>query len=122
MTGSNPPAGDGVVLQAAGPDEALALSALQSAANLLAEIGPSPVEIVVQSGAVAGLVADHPQAGRLAEKLATLPTVTVLACRNALRAHHVDEDALAPGVGVVPAGIARVVERQRDGWAYVRVG
>ena len=113
---------DGVVLQAAGPDEGLVLSALQSAANLLAEIGPTPVEVVVQSGAVGGLVADHPQASTLAERLAGLSTVRVLACRNALRAHGVPEDALSPGVGVVPAGIARVVERQRDGWAYVRVG
>ena len=50
---------DGVVLQAAGPEEGLVLSALQSAAYLLAEIGPAPVEVVVQSGAVGGLVADH---------------------------------------------------------------
>ena len=113
---------DGVVLQAAGPEEGLVLSALQSAANLLAEIGPAPVEVVVQSGAVGGLVADHSQADELAERMADLPTVRVLACRNALRAHHVAEDALAPGVGVVPAGIARVVQRQRDGWAYLRVG
>lgn len=113
---------DAVVLQASGADAELAWSAWSSAKNLLAELPGTTVEVVVQGGAVTGLLSHHPTAARLAEARTDLPTVTILACANALRAHHVDPAQLGAGIRVVPAGIAHLVSRQREGWAYVRVG
>lgn len=108
-----------VVIQASGSDTELAARALAKAQNLLREHPETPVEIVVQGEAVTGLVDRHPVARAIALKLSDLPTVTILACRNAMKAHAVAESTLAPGIGAVPAGIARLAERQWDGWAYI---
>lgn len=111
-----------VVLQASGGDPELLLSAWRSALNLLAVLPGTPVEIVVQGAAVTGLVEGHHAADELSGQRPEQPEIHVLACRNALNAHHVDESELAAGIQVVPAGIAWLVQRQREGWAYVRVG
>lgn len=108
-----------VVIQASGTDANLPLSALRHAKNLIAETGEIPVEIVVQSGAVMSLIAGHPVAAAVADLRADLPSVRVLACRNAMRANNVDPTALADGIETVPAGIAWLSQRQWDGWAYV---
>ncbi|AQP49224.1 hypothetical protein BW730_05530 [Tessaracoccus aquimaris] len=110
-------------MQASGADADLPWKAWQSSLNLEAELPGSTVEIVVQGAAVASLIAAHPTAKRLVEALrGGTGDVTVLACANALRAHHIDPSDLAEGIDVVPAGIARLVTRQREGWSYVRIG
>jgi len=37
-----------------------------------------------------------------------------------MRAQQLSPEALLPGVGIVPAGVAQLVRRQREGWAYLR--
>ncbi len=111
------------MLQASGADADLPWKAWQSSLNLEAELPGTRIEIVVQGAAVASLIAAHPTAKRLVESIrSSTVDVAVLACANALRAHHVDPSDLAEGIDVVPAGIAHLVIRQRDGWSYVRVG
>ncbi|WP_052460441.1 DsrE family protein [Microbacterium gorillae] len=110
-----------VVIQAQGDDPALVLSAWQHAKNLLVVVGDDvPVEIVVQGAAVSGLTRGAPAAVTLAARRDDMPGVRVLVCRNAMRANDVDEDDLAEGFVPVPAGIAHLVQRQWEGWAYVR--
>lgn len=110
-----------VVLQASGNDMTLPLRAWQHAKNLTAAVGACEIEIVVQSGAVASLIEGHPIARRLAEQRAELPEVRVLVCRNAMRANEVTEEMLAAGFDAIPAGIARIAERQRAEWSFVPV-
>ncbi|NLY20631.1 MAG: hypothetical protein GXZ08_05070 [Tissierellia bacterium] len=40
-------------------------------------------------------------------------------CKNALNSNNIDEDNLPEFTEVVPAGIAEIVERQNEGYAYV---
>lgn len=108
----------GVVIQAAGADPALVVRAAQHAANLVRDVGAVPVDVVVQGAAVAALVDGSDAVAQAARLLAAFPTVRLLACRNAMRAHEVDESRLAPGVGAVPAGIGHIARRQWEGWAY----
>jgi len=46
--------------------------------------------------------------------------VIVAACENSMRSAGVTAEQLADGARIVPSGIAQLVRRQRDGWAYVR--
>jgi len=46
--------------------------------------------------------------------------VTIIACRNALKANSISEDLLPGFITVVPAGITRIITKQRDGYSYVR--
>ncbi len=41
-------------------------------------------------------------------------------CRNALRKFGIAEEALWPGLEVVPAGIVEIVKLQRGGFLYLR--
>lgn len=107
------------VFQAAGDSDELTLSALKKAANLLREHPATVIDIVVSGRAVLGLVDGHATAVAAAILLEGHPSVTVVACRNALHAHNIDERALAEPFTVVPAAVAHVVERQWQGWALV---
>ncbi|WP_207204831.1 DsrE family protein [Neobittarella massiliensis] len=46
--------------------------------------------------------------------------VVFTACQNALRANGISTQALPGFVHTVPAGIAELVDRQEEGWAYVK--
>ena len=46
--------------------------------------------------------------------------IEFVGCGNTMTAMHRSPDELIPGVKHVTAGIAEVVERQLDGWVYVR--
>ena len=109
------------VFQAAGESEELTLIALKKAANLLREHPATVIEIVVSGSAVHGLIDGHATAVAAAILLGDHPSTTVVACRNALHTHDIDESALADTFSVVPAAVARIAERQWDGWALVVV-
>ena len=54
------------------------------------------------------------------------PTLDSLAgsikvCANSLRSQDIDVSDLAEGIGVVPAAVSHLAERQWQGWAYVRI-
>lgn len=53
------------------------------------------------------------------EKLANR-SVEFIACNNALRANHIDKDSLLKFVGIVPAGVLELIEKQNEGYAYIR--
>ena len=46
--------------------------------------------------------------------------VVFAACSNTLRGFHIDVKQLIPGVLVVDSGVAEVVRRQEQGWAYLK--
>lgn len=109
----------GVVIHLNDPDPVKQAGVLVNITNLRNELGPdTPVELVVHGPALALALPDSPHA-------ATLETLSqnglaVAACANSMRALAVDADGLAPGVRVVPSGVAHLVRRQREGWAYLR--
>ena len=46
--------------------------------------------------------------------------VKFLACGNTMRMTGTTRDQLGPAVEIVPAGVIEIMERQRDGYAYIR--
>ena len=46
--------------------------------------------------------------------------VTIIACRNALKANSINEQLLPNFVTVVPAGITRIIIKQTEGYSYVK--
>lgn len=110
---------DGVVIHLDEGDPAKHETVLRSISNLTAELGDrTPVELVAHGPGLAVALTRSPHAGQLRELLGS--GVAVAACGNTMRRENLTEDDLVPGVQVVPAGIAHIVRRQREGWAYVR--
>lgn len=48
--------------------------------------------------------------------------VTFLACDNTIRERQLDPAKVLPDAGHVKAGIIHIVERQEDGWSYIKAG
>lgn len=117
LDSGNTEAGVVVHLDEAAPDKHA--SVLRNIGNLLDELGGrTQIELVVHGPGLAAALADAPHAARMRELLGR--GVAVAACANTMREKNVPTDALLDGVQVVPAGIAELVRRQREGWAYVR--
>lgn len=110
-----------VVFQLRSDDPQAVLGATRAAKNLLAELPETPMEIVVQGGAVSGLTKHTQWAEEFLAYLDKLGSAKVLACENALRAHGVDAADLLGVIQTVPAGVAHLAQRQWQGWAYLRV-
>lgn len=46
--------------------------------------------------------------------------IKVLACENTMRGQHLTKQDMLPSIGYVPAGVAEIVKREREGWSYVK--
>ena len=45
--------------------------------------------------------------------------VQVAACENTMRNQQLARADMHPNVSYVPGGVTEIVQRQRDGWAYL---
>jgi intracellular sulfur oxidation DsrE/DsrF family protein len=48
--------------------------------------------------------------------------VRFVVCENTLKNRNISKDLLIPNVEFVPAGIAEIVEKQEQGWSYIKGG
>lgn len=48
--------------------------------------------------------------------------VKFFACENTLKQKNIDRTAIVTEAGFVPAGIIYIVERQEQGWSYIKAG
>ena len=110
----------GVVIQVSEADPAKWEMALINARNVHKAYGDKPigVEIVAYGPGLKMLHSDSVVASGLAE--AQKNGVKLLACGNTMAMTHTTHDELTQGVGIVPAGVVEIIQRQQDGYAYVR--
>ena len=52
----------------------------------------------------------------------TAKGIRFLACENTMRDRNVDKAQLLPETSTVPAAIIHIMERQEDGWSYIKAG
>lgn len=80
------------------------------------------IEVLANGGAVTALKEENARAGKLYPVMEELAQKQVLfaACRNALLGNSIAENTLCPFVHTVPAGVAELAEKQRDGYAYIK--
>ena len=90
--------------------------------NLINGVKPDPIEVeIVSFGPGINMIKlDSP----VAEDIKKLQEMGVkfTACQNAMRAHKLELKDLLPGMVPVPAGIVEVVEKQEQGWIYIKGG
>lgn len=48
--------------------------------------------------------------------------IVFLACENTIKERKLDRTLVLPSAGSVQAGIIHIVERQEDGWSYIKAG
>ncbi|MBO1741569.1 DsrE family protein [Leifsonia sp. TF02-11] len=92
---------------------------LRNVSNLLDALDPgTQIELVVHGPAIGILLPGGPHS----EIVRALQNrgLAVVACQNTLRSEHISPEQLIPDAAIVPSGVAHLVLRQREGWAYLR--
>jgi intracellular sulfur oxidation DsrE/DsrF family protein len=94
--------------------------ALNNAKNLQSDLGAANVDIeIVAYGPGIGMVkADSVVGTRVDEALKS--GVKVLACENTMRGQKLTKPDMLAGIGYVSAGVVEIMEKQQQGWAYIR--
>ena len=94
--------------------------ALNNAANVQKELGKENVDIriVVYGNGIGMLKLDSEVAGRV--KQAVDRGIVVVACENTMKGRKITRADMLPYSGYVKAGIVEIMQRQRDGYVYVR--
>lgn len=110
----------GVVIQVSEADPAKWEMALINARNVRKAYRDKNVgiEIVAYGPGLKMLRKDSPLSSGLEE--ASKNGVKLLACGNTMSMTHTSREELNHAVGIVPAGVVEIMERQQEGYAYVR--
>ncbi len=94
--------------------------ALNNAQNVINDLGSATValEIVVYGPGIGMLKSDSPVAARIAAALKG--GMQIVACENTLAAQKLTRADMLPDIGYVPAGVVELMQKQQQGYAYVR--
>lgn len=115
------PAKRQVVLQVNEDNEKTWNHALTLAKNMQKNSGGKDgidIEIVAMSPGIKMVADDSTVANRVTE--AAENGIMIRACGNTMKAIHWDKDRLAEGVVVVPFGALEIIDKQQQGWAYIK--
>jgi intracellular sulfur oxidation DsrE/DsrF family protein len=109
-----------VVFQVSDADPKKWNLALNNAKNIQADLGEENVEIeIVAYGPGIGMLAKNSEVGKRVEE-ARAKGVAVVACENTMRAQQLKYDDMLPKIGFVQAGVVELMQKQQQGWAYIR--
>lgn len=116
----NPNAKYRVVFQVSDNDPVKWNLALNNAKNVQNDLGKGNVEIeiVAYGPGLNMLKAESAVAGRV--NAALDESVAVVACDNTMHNMKLTNADLIGGIGHVKAGVVQLMERQRQGWNYIR--
>jgi uncharacterized protein len=117
-----------VVIQVTQNDPAVMTLALNNAENLLKYYKDKgekiDIEFVAYGAGLSMMRSDtSPVKDRIAAIAASTKNITFTGCGNTLANQSKQENkdiSLIPEARIVPAGIARIVELEEEGWTYVR--
>lgn len=109
-----------VVFQVSDNDPAKWNLALNNAKNVQKDLGAQnvEVEIVAYGPGLNMLKLDSPVAGRVSG--AINDKVAIVACDNTMHNMKLTDADLVGGARHVKAGVVQLMERQRQGWSYIR--
>ncbi len=109
-----------VVMQVSDNDSAKWNLALNNARNLQSDLGAANVniEIVAYGPGIGMLNAESVVGNRIGEALGS--GVKVSACENTMRGQKLVKSEMLNGIGYVPAGVVEIVQKEQQGWAYLR--
>ena len=109
-----------LVIQVSDNDPAKWSLALNNAKNVQADLGAQNVaiEIVAYGPGLAMLKADSVAANRIAEAMGA--GVKVVACENTMTNQKIAKDDMLAGIGYVKAGVVEIMQKQQQGYAYLR--
>ena len=80
----------------------------------------SKFEVVMYSGAIDMVLKEKSSVAYDMEVLTKNKNVSFVVCEGTMKRHKIDKSQLISGVTTVPDGILEIVERQAEGWGYIK--
>jgi len=80
----------------------------------------STFEVVIYGGALPMVLKNKSSVAKGIQKLESSPNVSFKVCEETMKRYNVDKTQLLSSVGTVPDGILEIVNRQADGWGYIK--
>ena len=108
------------VLQVSDNDPAKWNLALNNARNVQTDLGAAnaEIEIVAYGPGIGMLKADSLTANRIIDAMGQ--GIRVVACENTMTNQKIKREDMIDKIGYVKAGVVELMQKQREGWAYIR--
>lgn len=109
-----------VVIQVSTSDPATWNLALNNAQNIQKDLGKdnADIEIVSFGPGIGMLKAESEVTNRVVEAVDS--GVKVMACQNTMRSQKLNKEDMNSKVSYVPSGVVEIIQRQQQGYAYLR--
>ena len=107
-----------VVFQVSDSDPAKWNLALNNAKNVQKDLKGAKIEIVAYGPGIGMLKADSEVANRISEAVDS--GMTVVACGNTMKGQKLTKEDMNPKIGYVQAGVVELMDRQMEGYTYIR--
>lgn len=89
--------------------------------GILAANPEAKLQVVLYGQALGMVLRERSTVQTSLAELVAGPNVSFTVCAQSLRRLQLDKDQLLPGVTLVPDGIFEIVQKQGQGWGYIKV-
>lgn len=110
-----------IVMQLTSGDTLVHKNLMKQFRNMLEASPTAKIEVVCHGPGMDMLMSDRSVVGARVKEFAS-KGVAFMACDNTIRERQLDPAKVLPEAGHVKAGIIHIVERQEDGWSYIKAG
>ncbi len=110
-----------IVMQLTSGDTLVHKNLMKQFKNMLEAAPTAQIEVVCHGPGMDMLMGDRSIVAGKVEEFAA-KGVVFMACDNTIRERQLDPAKVLPEAGHVKAGIIHIVERQEDGWSYIKAG
>lgn len=110
-----------IVMQLTSGDTLVHKNLMKQFKNMIEAAPTAKIEVVCHGPGMDMLMSDRSTVQAKVKEFAA-KGVAFMACDNTIRERQLDPTKVLPEAGHVKAGIIHIVERQEDGWSYIKAG
>lgn len=110
-----------IVMQLTSADTVVHKMLVKQLANILSVAPDTRIEVVCHGPGLSFLNSSKSIVGKQLEAFSS-KGVDLVACQFSMKERSVSKDQLFPFIRIVEAGIIEIVDKQNEGWVYIKAG
>lgn len=114
--------GHKIVFELTSEDKKTWETLLNNLENVRKELGPKTEMEVVAHGNGIGFLLKKADFQKARMQKLTKEGIKFLGCENTMKRKKITRDELYDFAGTVPAGLAEIIRKQKEGWSYIKIG
>lgn len=109
-----------IVFDVTSSDAAVHSSAIRHVKAMSQAYPESQFEVVMYGGSIEMVLKGKSSVKEDLEELAKKDNVSFVVCQGTMERHNIDKSELIEGVYTVPDGIIEIINKQQEGWGYIK--